>query len=117
MNKAIFVEPNCTTVFYADVPETAVRVRMGKILDGVSPHMSEYPDQYTFVVGKEPEPTKDDIVRILKESGAEVLLNYLPVGSEEATRFYAECALGGRRGLYQQYPGVYCQRFAMGEAV
>ena len=93
VNKAIFVEPNCTTVFYADVPETAVRVRMGKILDGVSPHMSEYPDQYTFVVGKEPEPTQDDIVGILKESGTEVLLNYLPVGSEKATRFYAECAL------------------------
>ena len=93
VNKAIFVEPNCTTVFYADVPETAVRVRMGKILDGVSPHMSEYPDKYTFVVGKEPEPTQDDIVGILKESGTEVLLNYLPVGSEKATRFYAECAL------------------------
>ncbi len=93
VNKAIFVEPNCTTVFYADLPETAVQVRMGKILDGVSPHMSEYPDQYTFVVGKEPEPTKDDIVGILKESGTEVLLNYLPVGSEKATRFYAECAL------------------------
>ena len=65
VNKAIFVEPNCTTVFYADLPETAVQVRMGKILDGFSHHMSEYPDRYTFVVGKEPEPTKDGIVGIL----------------------------------------------------
>ncbi len=78
VNKAIFVEPNCTTVFHADVPETAVRVRMGKILDGFSDHMSEYPDQYTFVVGKEPEPAKDDVVRTLKESGA-AFINNIPV--------------------------------------
>ncbi len=93
VNEAVFAEPNCTTVFCPDLPPMGVRVRMGNVLDGVSPHMSEWPDSYTFVVGSEPEPTKEDIVRILKESGTEVLLNYLPVGSEQATRFYAECAL------------------------
>ena len=93
VNRAIFMEPNCTTVFYADVPATGVRVRMGKILDGISPHMREYPDRYTFVVGRKPEPTQEDVVNVLKRSGSEVLLNYLPVGSEKATRFYADCAL------------------------
>lgn len=104
VNKAIFVEPNCTTVFCSDLPETAVQVRMGKILDGVSPHMSEYPDRYTFLVGKEPEPTKDAVVKILKESGTEVLLNYLPVGSEKATRFYAECALESGAAFINNIP-------------
>lgn len=93
VNEAVFAEPNCTTVFCADLPKTGVKVGMGKVLDGVSQHMSEYPDSYTFVVGSEPEPTKEEVVRILKDSGTEVLLNYLPVGSERATRFYADCAL------------------------
>jgi len=91
--QAIFEKPNCTTVFCPDIPETGVKVRMGKILDGFSDHMKNYPEERTFVLADEPEPTKDEIVRVLKESGAEVLMNYLPVGSEEATRFYAECAL------------------------
>lgn len=93
VNEAVFAEPNCTTVFCPDLPQMGVKVRMGNVLDSVSDHMSEWPDSYTFVVGSEPEPTKGDIVQILKESGTEVLLNYLPVGSERATRFYAECAL------------------------
>ncbi|HBA55554.1 MAG TPA: inositol-3-phosphate synthase, partial [Syntrophorhabdus aromaticivorans] len=63
---------------------------MGHVLDGVAPHMKEYPDHRTFSVA-EREP--DDVAAILKESGAEILLNYIPVGSEEATRFYAECCL------------------------
>ena len=51
VNEAVFAEPNCTTVFCADLPKTGVKVGMGKVLDGVSQHMSEYPDAYTFVVG------------------------------------------------------------------
>jgi len=93
VNEAIFERPNCTTVFCKDMPKTGVVVKMGKILDGFSDHMKKYEDDYTFILSDEPEPTKQDIVRILKESGTEILLNYLPVGSEEATKFYAECAL------------------------
>ncbi len=91
--EAIFAPPNCTAVFCKDVPETGVRVRMGRVLDGVSEHMRDYEERFTFKVSRRPEPTKEDVVRVLEESGAEILLNYLPVGSEEATRFYAECAL------------------------
>ncbi|MFH1616653.1 MAG: inositol-3-phosphate synthase [Planctomycetota bacterium] len=93
VNEAIFERPNCTTVFCKDMPKTGVAVKMGKILDGFSDHMKDYDDDYTFVLSGEPEATKEDIVRILKESGTEILLNYLPVGSEEAAKFYAECAL------------------------
>ncbi len=93
VSQAIFEKPNCTTVFCSDIPESGVKVEMGRILDGVSEHMKDYPEHRTFVVADEPEPTKEQVVQRLRESGAEVLLNYLPVGSEEATRFYAECAL------------------------
>ena len=91
--EAIFALPNCTTVFCKDIPKTGTIVKMGKVLDGVSEHMKEYDEKYTFVVADEPEPTKEEIVKHIKESGCEILLNYLPVGSEQAVRFYAECAL------------------------
>jgi len=91
--QAIFEKPNCTTVFCPEIPETGVKVRMGRILDGFSEHMKDYPEARTFVIADEPEPSKEEVVQTLKESGAEILMNYLPVGSEEATRFYAECAL------------------------
>ena len=93
VSKAIFSKPNCTTVFCSDIPHTGVKVQMGKILDGFSEHMKNYEDKYTFVLADEPEPTKEEIVKVLQYSGAEIFLNYLPVGSEEATRFYADCAL------------------------
>ena len=93
VHEAIFAPPNCTTIFHATLPPYGVNVRMGKILDGVSEHMSHYDDKRTFVVADVAEPTKADIVQELKRSEAEVLVNYMPVGSEEAANFYAECAL------------------------
>lgn len=90
---AIFAAPNCTTVFCPDVPKTGVKVTMGNIKDGVSEHMVDYKDEYRFIASSEKESTDEEIVSVLKESGAEILLNFLPVGSEIATRFYAQCAL------------------------
>jgi len=94
VSEAIFAKPNCTKVFYPNVPKMGVKVMMGKILDGVSEQMIEYPDKdKTFVLSESKEPSEDEIVAILKNTKTDVLLNYLPVGSEEATRFYANCAL------------------------
>ncbi|MDQ6959068.1 MAG: inositol-3-phosphate synthase [Mariprofundaceae bacterium] len=93
VHEAIFAAPNCTTVFCNGLPSGGTVVRMGKVLDGVSEHMAQYPDENTFMVADAPEASKDDIVQALKESGADVLINYMPVGSEQATRLYAECAL------------------------
>jgi len=92
LGEAIFAAPNCTTVFQKDVPATGVTVRMGRVLDGMAAHMEEAGER-GFVRAGEPEATQEDIVAALKESGAEVLVNFLPVGSEDATRFYMECAL------------------------
>jgi myo-inositol-1-phosphate synthase len=91
--EAIFSPPNCTTVFCPDLPATGIKVQMGRLLDGFSEHLQSYPERQTFVLADVPEPSADDVVRTLRASGAEVMLNYLPVGSEAATRFYARCAL------------------------
>jgi myo-inositol-1-phosphate synthase len=90
---AIFQKPNCTAVFCDHVPESGVEVAMGRTLDGYSEHMAEWPDDRTFLPADLAQPEKADVVRRLKETGTDVLLNYLPVGSQEATEFYAECAL------------------------
>ena len=102
--EAIFAEPNCTAVFQDDVPEIGTTVRMGKVLDGFSEHMRDYDDKYTFVLADKPEPDTEDVVRVLKESGTEILLNYLPVGSEQAVRFYAECALEAGTAFLNNMP-------------
>jgi myo-inositol-1-phosphate synthase len=93
VNAAIFERPNCTKIFCPQMPKTGVKVSMGRILDGFSDHMKNYEDDYTFLVSKDKETTKQDVINILKKSRTEILCNYLPVGSEEATKFYAECAL------------------------
>ena len=104
VHEAIFAKPNCTTVFYSDLPPSGVLVRMGKILDGVASHMKDYPENNSFVLSEEPELTEKELVEILRESGADILLNYLPVGSEEATRFYANCALEAEVAFINNIP-------------
>ena len=90
LSEAIFSKPNCTYVFHRDVPHLGVPVLKGPVLDGFSPHMCNFPLEDTFVVD-ESEPV--DVVREIEDSGAEILLNYLPVGSDKATKFYANAAL------------------------
>ena len=93
IGEAIFAKPNCTAVFAEQVPAMGAVVKMGRVLDGVAEHMTDYIDDRTFVVADAPEPSKADVVQVLKDTGADVLMNYLPVGSQKATEFYAECAL------------------------
>jgi myo-inositol-1-phosphate synthase len=90
--EAIFAGPNNTTVFHANVPMTGAKVIMGKTLDGVAEHMTTAGEK-GFILADAPEATKDGIVAAIKASGAEVLINFLPVGSQDATEFYMECAL------------------------
>jgi myo-inositol-1-phosphate synthase len=85
--EAIFTEPNCCAKF-AEVPRLGVKVSPAPILDGVAEHMKE-----TFNVYGDGEIKPVNVVEILKESRAEILVNYLPVGSRDATRFYAQASL------------------------
>ncbi|HLQ61487.1 MAG TPA: hypothetical protein VK131_06465 [Candidatus Acidoferrales bacterium] len=82
--EAIYAEPN-NTVRFADVPPLGVRVERGMTHDGIGKYVSE-------LVVKAPGETSD-VAGILRDSGAQVLVNYLPVGSEEATKWYVEQAL------------------------
>lgn len=101
VSEAIFAPPNCTKSFYPDVPFMEVVVKKGPVLDGVAPHMSSYDENKTFVVS-DLDPC--DVVAELEDSGAEVLINYMPVGSEEASRFYAQAALDARIGYVNCMP-------------
>ena len=93
LSEAIFAPPNCTIVFNRDVPRSGVEVMMGRVLDGMADHMLNGSTDRAFVRAEAPDATKEEVVEALRKSRAEVLVNYLPVGSEEATRFYMECAL------------------------
>jgi myo-inositol-1-phosphate synthase len=101
--EAIYAPPNNTFTF-AQVPKTGVQVRMGRLIDGFSEHMADYPEHHTFKLADAPEPGKDEVVTALRDSGAEVLLNYLPVGSKQAAEFYAECALEAGLGYVNCMP-------------
>ena len=90
--EAIFAEPNNTRRFCDDVPSTGARVLMGRVLDGVAPHMLMAGDR-GFQLADEPQPTRDEVVAALRASKADVLVNFLPVGSQQASEFYMECAL------------------------
>jgi myo-inositol-1-phosphate synthase len=90
--EAIFQAPNNTAVFQPNVPLTGAKVMMGCVSDGVAAHMTGMGER-GFIVANEPEATRAQITAALKSSGAEVMLNFLPVGSQEATEFYMECAL------------------------
>ncbi|MDP2156583.1 MAG: inositol-3-phosphate synthase, partial [Nitrospirota bacterium] len=90
LHEAIFAKPNCTKSFQKMSRRSGVTVSMGNILDGVASHMEQYPDDHRFI----PADRKPvDVAKVLKTTGTEILLNYLPVGSEKATAFYAEACL------------------------
>ncbi|ACI51159.1 Myo-inositol-1-phosphate synthase [Gluconacetobacter diazotrophicus PA1 5] len=104
VSRAIFALPNCVKTFEQDIPESGVTVSMGAVLDGLSEHMASYEPHRTFVLADAAQPTKAEVVEELRRSGAQILLNYLPVGSEQAARFYAECALEAGVGFINNIP-------------
>ena len=95
LSEAIFAKPNNTKKFQS-VQHTGVTVSRGMIHDGVGKYMSE-------IITKAPGPT-DDVVKILKEREVDVVINYLPVGSEEATRWYVEQVLQAGCGFVNCIP-------------
>jgi myo-inositol-1-phosphate synthase len=104
VSEAIYQSPNCTTIFCKEIPKEGTIVKMGRVLDGIAEHMKNYDEKYTFILSDQKESSKEDVIRELKESGAEILLNYLPVGSEKAVKFYAECALDAGVGFINNMP-------------
>ena len=89
IGEAIFESPNNTRVFHTDVDDDTV-VQMGIPLDGVAAHMADYHEDVNFQVSAEPHA---DITRILKDREVDIVVNYLPVGSQKATEFYVNAAI------------------------
>ena len=100
LSEAIFAAPNCAEKFYPQV-KAEVEVLMGPTLDGIAPHTQEYPeDQRPKVSEEAPVEVADE----LRRSQAELLVCYLPVGSEEAVRHYAEACLEAGVGFINCVP-------------
>ena len=94
LSKAIFESPNNAMKFY-DVDELDVKVQPGNILDGVG----------KFIENKiETVDESCDVVKLLKETGTEILVNLLPVGSDEATKYYAQCSIDANVGFINCIP-------------
>lgn len=98
---ALTAAPNCTTQFVKRLPRYGVNVQMGPVLDGVAPHMKNYPISQTFVIAKTPSA---DVAKTLRQQRVEMLLNYLPVGSERATEAYATACLEAGTSLINCMP-------------
>lgn len=95
VSEAIFTEPN-NTIKFSDVPPLGVTVQKGHTLDGLGHY-------YREVITESDEP-EVDVVKVLRETEADVLISYLPVGSEQADRFYAECAIEARVAFVNALP-------------
>lgn len=95
LSEAIFTPPN-NTIKFCDVPKLGVRVERGMTHDGLGKYLSQ-------IITKAPGPTAN-IVKILKETGTDIVVNYLPVGSEEATKWYIEQVLVAGCGFINCIP-------------
>ena len=93
--EAIFIPPN-NTMKFCDVPPTGVKVARGMLHDGLGKYLSQ-------IIQKAPGPT-DNIIKILKETRTDVVINYLPVGSQEATKWYIEQVLEAGCGFINCIP-------------
>jgi myo-inositol-1-phosphate synthase len=101
LSEAVFAEPNNTYKF-ADVPPAGVTVRRGVTHDGLG--------QYLSKVVKEAPGSGEDVAGILKDTGTEIVVSYLPVGSERATEWYVEQALEAGCGFINCVPVFIASR-------
>jgi myo-inositol-1-phosphate synthase len=90
LHEAALAAPNCTAAIRGNLEPRSVCVQMGPVHDGVAPHMADYAAERSFRVANQ---SPVDVARVLRESGTEILLCYLPVGSSKAAQSYAEACL------------------------
>lgn len=95
LSEAIYAFPN-NTYRFADVPRLDVPVHRGMTHDGLGKYLKQ-------IVNKAPGPT-DDLIKIIKDTGTDILVNFLPVGSEMATKWYVEQALEAGCGFVNAIP-------------
>lgn len=101
LEQALFALPNNTKIFCSELAPSGVTVQMGPILDGVPDHMKDYPPHQRFEPANLPPV---DLARALRDSGAEILINYMPVGAQKATEAYAQACLDAGVSLVNCVP-------------
>ncbi len=111
LSEAIFTKPNCTIKF-SDVPDLGVEVQRAPVMDGIGKYLED-------VVPIDDGQESVDAASVLEDSEADVLINYMPVGSAEATRYYAQAALDAGCGFVNCIPEfiasdpVWADKFSM----
>ncbi|MEE8359202.1 MAG: hypothetical protein V3R82_07310 [Candidatus Hydrothermarchaeales archaeon] len=111
LSEAIFTKPNCTIKF-SDVPHLGVEVQRAPVMDGIGKYLED-------VVPIDKGQNSVDVASVLADSEADVLINYMPVGSAEATRYYAQAALDAGCGFVNCIPEfiasdpVWADKFSM----
>ncbi len=119
LSEAIFAEPNCTAVFQKAIPFLDCPVEMGYVIDSIPVHNDQFPESARFKPRANMYSNKSEarraIVRSLRGKRVDVVINYLPVGSEENTLFYADCCLEAGCALVNAMPvfvsKIYGDRF------
>jgi len=101
LEDALFAAPNNTKIFHREIGKTGVTVQMAPVLDGVADHMRDYPIHQRFDPADAPPV---DIARVLRDTGAEILVNYLPVGAQRATEHFAMACLDAGVSLVNCIP-------------
>ena len=102
LSQAIFTESNMAYDYGVKMPRSGVEVLMGPVLDGVPEHLA------TFAIPVKPAKKKAcNVAKVLRESGAEILMNFLPTGSDLAARFYADAAIKDAKiGYFNGMPSM-----------
>jgi myo-inositol-1-phosphate synthase len=118
LKEAIFAAPNNSRIFCRDPEDDGAVVYAGPIVDGVASHLESFDvSRRTSVGGASRTATAADVVRVLKETRATVLVNYLPVGSQKATELYAQACLEAKVALVNAIPvfiasdPTWCEKF------
>lgn len=110
LKEALRARPNCAMDHVKEITDVCIEkgaiVYSGPLCDGVAPHMLEYPEEVSFRIGAIPHEPFSRVVELLKYHKVDVLINYLPVGSEEATKFYIDAAIEAKVHVVNCIPTV-----------
>ena len=108
LGAAVFAPPNCAAVFCPDLP-AGVTVEMAPPLDGIAPHMTDWPEDRAFRVAQEPPV---DVAAVLVERRVDVLVCYMPGGADEAVRYYADACLASGAAMVNCTPSFIASDLA-----
>lgn len=117
LGEAAFALPNCTERFHTDLHDQTGPVLRGPDLDGVAAHMLANPEDRSFRLSDAPALDRDAVIAKLRALEAEVMILFLPVGSQKAVEFYVDCALEAGVAVVNGIPvfiashPVWAQRF------